>query len=305
MHKTQFTLVPVPLYRFESTVRSHGWASLDPFAWNAEAGSLERVLRLGSGRVVLLTMRAGSDGEVDVRARHATPLSEAERAELEQTAVRMLRTDEDLSGFFQACQERGGIWVHAVTRTTRLLRCPTLWEDVVKIIATTNVQWGGTRGMVRRLVAAYGDPLPWDEGRHAFPTPEAVATAEEDAFTEAVRMGYRTPYVRELARSIVEGALDLAELEDPALPTEELRKRLLGIKGVGAYAAAHLLMLLGRYDDIPVDTVFRSYVGARYFPGESVGDKAMVAVYDDWGPWRGLAYWHELLWSFQPPEGES
>lgn len=304
MHTNEFTLTPVPPYQFGSTVRSHGWASLAPFAWSAEANALERVLRLSTGQVVLLAMSAGSDGAVAVAAQHAAPLDAAEGDELERTAVRMLGTDEDLKGFFQVCEERGGVWRHAIGRATRLLRSATLWEDMVKIIATTNVQWGGTRGMVRRLVEAYGEPLPWDPKRRAFPTPEAVTAIAEDAFGAAVRMGYRTPYVCELARRIVEGDLDLAALEDPDLSTKELRKRLLGIKGVGAYAAAHLLMLLGRYDDIPVDTAFRSYVGARYFAGETPSDKVMLAVYDDWGPWRGWAYWHELLWEFQPPEDQ-
>ena len=302
MHTTGFTLTPVPPYQFESTVRSHGWASLAPFAWSAEANTLERVLRLSTGQVVLLAMSTGVDGAVAVAAQHAAPLDAAEGDELERAAVRMLGTDEDLAGFFQVCKERGGVWRRALGRATRLLRSASLWEDMVKIIATTNVQWSGTRGMVRRLVEAYGEPLPWDPQRRAFPTPEAVAAIAEDAFGAAVRMGYRTPYVCELAGRIVEGDLDLTALEDPDLPTKELRKRLLDIKGVGAYAAAHLLMLLGRYDDIPVDTAFRSYVGGRYFAGESPSDKVMVAVYDDWGPWRGWAYWHELLWAFQPPE---
>jgi len=302
MDKAQFDLLPVQPYRFESTVRSHGWASLAPFAWNAKATALERVLRLTTGQVVLMTMSGGPDGAVRVAAQHAQLLGAIERDELERTAVRMLRTDEDLAGFFDVCEERGGVWRQAVVRATRLLRSATLWEDMVKIIATTNVQWGGARGMVRRLVEAYGEPLAWDPERRAFPTPQAVAAIAEDAFGATVRMGYRTAYVCELAARIVEGDLDLAALEDPDLPTKELRQRLLAIKGVGAYAAAHLLMLLGRYDDIPVDTAFRSYVGERYFAGEKASDKVMVAVYDDWGPWRGWAYWHELLWAFQSPE---
>ena len=203
MHATEFTLTAVPPYQFESTVRSHGWAGLAPFAWSAEANALERVLRLTTGQVVLLAMSAGSDGAVSVTAQHVAPLDAAERDELENTAVRMLRTDEDLTGFFQVCEERGGVWRHATARATRLLRSATLWEDMVKIVATTNVQWGGTRGMVRRLVEAYGEPLPWDPERRAFPTPEAVAAVDEDALSATVRMGYRTPYVCELARRIL------------------------------------------------------------------------------------------------------
>lgn len=57
-----------------------------------------------------------------------------------------------------------------------------------------------------------------------------------------------------LARAVASGALDLEVLKTADLPTLELRKRLLAIKGVGDYAAANLLMLLGHYDFLPVDS---------------------------------------------------
>ena len=40
-----------------------------------------------------------------------------------------------------------------------------------------------------------------------------------------------------------------------------LRSSPLGVNGVGSYAANHLLMLLGHYDQIPCDSVAREYLG--------------------------------------------
>ena len=42
---------------------------------------------------------------------------------------------------------------------------------------------------------------------------------------------------------------------------DALRSSLLGVKGVGSYAANHLLMLLGHYDQIPCDSEVREYLG--------------------------------------------
>jgi 3-methyladenine DNA glycosylase/8-oxoguanine DNA glycosylase len=98
----------------------------------------------------------------------------------------------------------------------------------------------------------------------------------------------------ELARRVVSGALDLEGLLHSDRPTAEVRKELLGIKGVGPYAAATLLMLIGRYDEIGYDTVFRDFVSKRYFNGERPPPKEMMAVYDDWGKWRYLAYWLDV-----------
>jgi 3-methyladenine DNA glycosylase/8-oxoguanine DNA glycosylase len=93
---------------------------------------------------------------------------------------------------------------------------------------------------------------------------------------------------------VASGELDVEALPNANLPTPELRKRLLAIKGVGPYAAATLLMLLGRYDELAVDTVFRLFVSKRYFNGQRPSDAEARAVYDDWGRWKYLAYWFDI-----------
>ena len=90
------------------------------------------------------------------------------------------------------------------------------------------------------------------------------------------------------------GELDLEALATSDLPTSELRKQLLAIKGVGPYAAATMLMLLGRYDEIGVDTVFRDFVGRKYFDGNKPEDSEALAIYADWGRWKYLAYWFDI-----------
>jgi 3-methyladenine DNA glycosylase/8-oxoguanine DNA glycosylase len=68
---------------------------------------------------------------------------------------------------------------------------------------------------------------------------------------------------------------------------------LLAIKGVGAYAANALLMLLGHYDGLPIDSAFRSHVKNKYFAGKEVSDLEMAAVYEPWSAWKALAYWFD------------
>ena len=113
-------------------------------------------------------------------------------------------------------------------------------------------------------------------------------------FGETVNLGYRAPYVHELATRVSSGALELEALAEADLPTPELEKELLTIKGVGPYAAATLLMLVGRYDELAVDSVFREFVSERYFGGDRPTDAEARAVYEPWGRWRYLAYWFDL-----------
>ena len=142
-----------------------------------------------------------------------------------------------------------------------MLRSPTLFEDVVRTILTTNTLWAATKRMCLNLVEQFGQPLETQAGedfaavlhplQRAFPTPERLAATDEAALREQTRLGYRAPYILALAREVASGALDLEALKHSHLPTPELRKRLLAIKGIGGYAVAVLLMILGRYDFDP------------------------------------------------------
>lgn len=294
---TRLTLWPQPPFHFAATAYSHGWVLLAPTGWDAERGCVSRVERLPSGRVVALEITEGASSPapiIHIDVDHEGTLSAAEADDIRRRTGHMFRLDEDLTGFYALCAAHGEPWASAGVGFGRLLRSPTLFEDVIKTIATTNTQWGGTKRMIAALVAALGEPLPGDPTRRAFPTPEAVAFAPPETFTEVARFGYRGPYVAELARRVVSGDLDLEGLLHSDKPTAELKKQLLAIKGVGPYAAATLLMLIGRYDEIGYDTVFRDFVSTRYFNGERRPPTEMMAVYDDWGRWRYLAYWLEL-----------
>ena len=122
-------------------------------------------------------------------------------------------------------------------------------------------------------------------------SPEQLAATDEDTLRSAARLGYRAPYVLELACAIYSGDLDLESLKASESPTEVLRRRLLAIKGVGGYAAANLLMILGRYDFVPVDSWALKLVSHEWHGGEPVGRAEIEAAFERWGQWKGLAYW--------------
>jgi 3-methyladenine DNA glycosylase/8-oxoguanine DNA glycosylase len=285
---THWTLEARPPFSLGSVVGSHGWIQLAPFARDEAGGGLRRVERVASGRVVELRVTEAPAG---VRVEVSDPVSEAERAELGDKLAWMLGLDQDFTTFYALARQEPKLAGVEVKAQGRLLRSPTLFEDVVKTILTTNTAWGGTKRMVEALVSRFGGPLAADESRCAFPTPEQVAAADEEALRAEVRLGYRSPYVLALARSVVSGEVDLEGLKDGDLPTPELRKRLLALKGVGDYAAANLLMILGRYDFVPVDSWAMKLVSHEWHGGEPVGREEVEAAFAGWGEWQGLAYW--------------
>src|SRR5690606_4358959 len=137
----------------------------------------------------------------------------------------------------------------------------------------------------------YGEPYSGNPSQHAFPTPERLAGADVEALRKEAKLGYRAPYVHELADRVARGELDLEALKAADIPTAELRKELLALKGVGGYAAANLLMLLGRTDFIPIDSYALKMVSNEFHGGEPVGPPEVEAAFTRWGPWKGMAYW--------------
>ena len=296
-NQTQLTLTPVSPLDFVGTARSHGWVGLAPNAWDEGSSIMRRVQRLSSGRVVRLDITSSGSVErpsIEILVSHRDALSAEEREELRSAVGRMFRTDQDLREFYALCRARGGRWLRPTQGLGRLLRSPALFEDVVKVICTTNIQWGGTRRMAQALVDTLGEPYPDDPALHAFPTPEALAAVAPETLADSVRLGYRTGYVHALATRVARGELDLDALATSDMPTPELRKALLAIKGVGNYAAASLLMLLDRYDDLAVDTAFRQFVSTAYFGGQRPPDAEAAAIYETWGRWKYLAYWFDI-----------
>ena len=198
----------------------------------------------------------------------------------------MLRLDADLSPFYKASLDDPDLdWVRE--GAGRMLRSPTVFEDVVKTICTTNCAWSATVRMVTALVSELGLEAP--DGRRAFPTPKAMAEADEAFYKAVVRAGYRGPYLRSLARDVADGSLDLEALNDPELPDQEVAERLLALPGCGPYATAHMMMLLGRYSRLILD----SWTRPKYarLNGRKASDKTIERRFRRYHDYAGLAFW--------------
>jgi N-glycosylase/DNA lyase len=115
--------------------------------------------------------------------------------------------------------------------------------------------------------------------------------AQPDAFyRDEVRAGYRGPYLRAVAAGVAEGSIELEPLaSDRELSDEEVEARLLALPGVGPYAAAHTMMLLGRHSRLILDSWTRpTYARLK---GRKATDKQIVRRFARYGPWAGLAFW--------------
>ncbi|HYZ46438.1 MAG TPA: Fe-S cluster assembly protein HesB, partial [Actinomycetota bacterium] len=283
---------PVDLWR---TIVSHGVASLPPMFVDEQGRTLTVTLPLASGRPRRVRVSEGGRARARVEVT-GKALGQRGSAALLATLRRVLALDQDLSSFYDAAAEDPDLkWV--TEGAGRMVRSPTVFEDVVKTVCTTNCSWALTEKMVGALVEhlgerAAGAPATGTEGR-AFPTPEAMAKAGIDFYREVVRAGYRGPYLQALARSVYSGEVDLEELaEAPVdeIPDDEVERRLLALPGVGPYAAAHVMMIIGRPSRIILDSWTRPTY-ARSVGKRKVSDGAIARRFRRYGRFAGLAFW--------------
>ncbi len=258
-----------------------------PFGETPDHG-LSYVIRLDNGKITAFEVDSADKG---LRVSTTAELTQGEQSELSQIIVWMLALDQDFSEFYALAIKEPKLARMVERQAGRVLRSPTLFEDVIRTLLTTNTLWKHTLRMCRELTSRYGEPLQSATERHAFPTPQRLAQLDEPTLREECRMGYRAQYVYELSQRVTTGALDLEALKTSSLPSLELRKELMTIKGVGGYAAANLLMLLGRYDYVPVDSWALKVVSREFFGGAKVTPKQVLSTFEPWGKWQGLAYW--------------
>ena len=284
----QFTLKANSPFILSTVTNSHGWIQLAPFSKHEDNTGFDYVLELDDGEVAAISVTAAANG---ARISTQTELSDTVQTELKAKVAWMLSIDQDFTEFYAAAAQEPKLAKTQEQAKGRLLRSATVFEDIIKTILTTNTTWGGTKRMAERLAETYGAPLPGEPTRHAFPTPGRLAQATVDVLKGTVKLGYRAPYVLELAQRVVVGEVDAERWKTAVLPTADLRKQLLALKGVGPYAAAHLLMFLGHYDAVPVDSWAIKLVSTEWFDGQPVGKKEVEAAFEKWGRWRALAYW--------------
>lgn len=269
---------------FTRTLTSHGVASLPPNM--VSGGRLVTTLQLPGRPAATISIEADGASAVRVSWEIGHGLTGRE-PDLVALARRILRLDDDLSDFYEmAGADPDLAWVRR--GAGRMLGCPTVFEDVVKTICTTNCAWESTERMVAALVKGLGSTAA--DGRRAFPGAAALAAAPHTFYSEVMRAGYRGRYLSEVSRLCAAGDLDLERLTDPELPDDEVERCLLALPGVGPYATAHLMLTsLGRYHKLVLDS-WTLPTWAR-LSGSDATPEIIEARFRRFERFQGLAFW--------------
>jgi N-glycosylase/DNA lyase len=158
----------------------------------------------------------------------------------------------------------------------RMLRASTFYEDFVKTVLTINTSWSSTCRMVAALVA--------EPGNGAFPDPQAVLDYGEDQLRERAKLGFRAPTLITATRQMLDD--DIVTASGEGSPDRLAHEYLIGLKGIGPYAAAHCRVLLHDFSRIPVDSSVTAYLRNRHDCDPAV----FAANRSSWGPYLALGY---------------
>jgi 3-methyladenine DNA glycosylase/8-oxoguanine DNA glycosylase len=241
----------------------------------------------------------GGDGGLDVRA--SRRLSGRETARVARDVRHMLRLDDDMTHFYAAVSANPEFAWIARDGAGRLLRSPTVFEDLVKSVCTTNCTWALTKKMVTGLVENLGRETK--DGRRAFPTPAAMAEQPVEFYRDVVRAGYRSEYLKELAERVAAGEINPELWFGSDLPTAQLKREMKRVKGVGDYAAENLLKLVGRYDVLALDSWVRAQFSRKRNRGRACDDQKIARFYARFRDWRGLALWCDMTQEWFEKQG--
>jgi hypothetical protein len=148
---------------FARTIVSHGVAELPPNHVDLARRCFETTLRVAGGAWTVRLTESGGKLRTDVASGRVGAKS---RDALAATVAHMLRLDEDLSGFYAVVSADGDLsW--CATGAGRMLRAPTVFEDVIKTNRTPIRIISGYRDAVNSPLNCRARNLPTSAGSWA------------------------------------------------------------------------------------------------------------------------------------------
>src|SRR5678816_653045 len=145
--------IPTPQnFSFRRTVASHGWYQLPPFALDTAKWELSRVIDVGQKKPVTIFLTFIGGRKTHIHVNTSRPLTKSESTIVLRDARHILRLDDDLAPFYLSTSNDPEFSWIVEQGAGRLLRSPTVYEDLVKMICTTNCSWALTLKMVHGLV---------------------------------------------------------------------------------------------------------------------------------------------------------
>jgi len=268
------------------------------FPWRVSNGMHSRLLRLSSGKLVLVSVRSVGTVEkpkLEVMVKSKSKISKEDEEEIINKISKIFGLGQDLKGFYSFA-EKDPVLRRAVRDFYGLRGYsePTVFETVVIAVLEQQVTLSYAQKMRELLIKKFGDKL---EANHqvyyAFPSPEALAKASIDELRKCGLSRYKASYIKEISKKIVKGEFNPEELRQ--LPTQKAMESLMKFKGIGRWTAEYILARgLGR-NVIPADDIaLRKATSEFYFGGKELSGEETREFAQHWNKYQGFSAFYLL-----------
>jgi len=163
---------------------------------------------------------------------------------------------------------------------------PNTFESLVHIILEQQVSLASALSALQKLKEKTGQI-----------TPEALLVLSDEELKACYFSRQKTVYARHLAENVLNGNLNLQELEQ--LPDDEVRQKLTAIKGIGNWTTdIYLIFILHRTDVFPVGDLAVVNALKRLKNLSETSKERLLQLAEAWKPFRTIAsmlLWHEYL----------
>lgn len=294
----KLTITPVPPFDFDLSTRI--FSDGDEQIRKYENGRYWQVIRVDN-RLVLVTIK--SSGSVDfpslsVELKSNEEISATDRMKVEEVIGSSLNLELELEAFYRDIKnDRIMSTIVDKLRGLRSPRTPTVFEALVSSIIEQQISLSVAHSMERKVVKAFGDALTVNgKVYYAFPTPERLASVAIEQLRQCGLSSKKAEYIVGVAKSIVEGTLDLEGLEE-LQDTSAVIDRLLKIRGIGIWTA-EMTVLRGmhRLEEMPADDIgLRRCIAHYYRSDQKLPADEARRIAKKWGRWKGLAGFYLII----------
>jgi DNA-3-methyladenine glycosylase II len=298
-----------PVAPFDLSLCGAIFASGDPEIRTFREGVFSQVLRQGAVTVLVEVRSAGTveDPVLSLTIQSEHPVTTRATKQIQAQVAMMLSADDDLAPFYGAVMDDP--IMADLTRSLRGLKAPvtpTVFEALTDSIIEQQISLSAARSIQNRLIRMLGQQLAIDGTIHyAYPDPEILAGTPDTAFRSCGLSTRKGEYIRDIARMITNGNLDVEGFRK--IPeNEEVITDLVRIRGIGRWTAElTILRGLHRPEAFPADDVgVRRSISRFYLGGEKISSADARTFAERWGSWKGFAaYYLEVagLLGIRPP----
>lgn len=298
MERLSLDLEPVPPFRLDLTVwtlRRRPDNVLD--RWDGQTYRRVLVAEDGQPLEVAVTQTGSPDApHLRVSIHYEKSTADA-KAQVSSALERLLGINLSLEGFYCMAEKDEDLKPLAEQfRGFKPPRFPSYFETLVNAISCQQLTLTVGIRLLNRLAEWYGPALKTEGGIfHAFPRPSDLANVDIEELRQMSFSYQKARYITGLAQLIVQGQLNLNEIE--WLDDQSAIERLRDLKGVGRWTAEYFLLRgLGRTHIFPADDVGARNHLARWlgYPEKLQYDEVHQTL-ERWKGYGGLVYFHLLL----------